>query len=301
MARPNGHCRSSTISATKFGVSIFVTTTVIILSQHLSFAQQCEVTCSQTSVIRDRPYDELIEIAQNRQWEDEEDFGSGDNGDLFDVIRRYKLKSRNDEGDLVEKLRRKRSPIIYETTSSVPSYFNTSIDVNTAATTLLVSALFGLGYYLVIEKPNIVGVAPPDQPQPGTLLGGGIPLGRSEFVKEARGLFRSLDLGSGLYPVAVFPPYADNELKLPGGYRSTALIFEEKKCPNNRKRRGLGEFKKSVKQGYWKLPWNNAAVKEFKDNFVYGVNRIGSVFAQIDRYLFHSGPEKLKKSRQKNS
>merc|ERR1712141_546809 len=144
-------------SCTIFGV-IFVT---VIISQqfHLSFAQQCEVTCSQTSVIRDRPYDELIEIAQNRQWEDEEDFGSGDNGDLFDVIRRYKLK-RNDDGDLVEKLRRKRSPLIYETTSSVPSYFNTSIDANTAATTLLVSALFGLGYYLVTEKPNIVGVAP---------------------------------------------------------------------------------------------------------------------------------------------
>ena len=77
-ARPNGHNRS-TISATKFGVSIFVTTTVIILSQHLSFAQQCEVTCSQTAVIRDRPYSELVETAQTRGWEDEQDFGKGDN------------------------------------------------------------------------------------------------------------------------------------------------------------------------------------------------------------------------------
>ena len=105
---------------------IFVT---VIISQQfrLSFAQQCEVTCSQTSVIRDRPYDELIEIAQNRQWEDEEDFGSGDNGDLFDVIRRYRSKRSQDKShsekfskmSLVK--RGKRSPIFISTSTSTNS------------------------------------------------------------------------------------------------------------------------------------------------------------------------------------
>ena len=278
MARPNGHGRSSSISATKFGVSIFVTTTVIILSQHLSYAQQCEVTCSQTAVIRDRPYSELVETAQNRGWEDEQDFGKGDNGDLFDIvdpIRYKKLKSKSGENeDLLHNnnIRKRRSPLVFQTSATNLTFLeNSSIDVNTAATTLLVSALMALGYYLVTEEPNIVGAAPVDFPnQPGTPLGGGIPLGRSVFVKEARGLFRSLDIGNGLYPVSVFPPFGDKDSYSSNHYRSTALIFEDKKCPNtNRKRRDLREFKKSV--------------KEFKDNFVYGVNRIGSVFEQIDR------------------
>ena len=279
MARPNGHGRNSrSISATKFGVSIYVATTVIILSQHLSYAQQCEVTCSQTAVIRDRPYSELVETAQTRGWEDEQDFGKGDNGDLFDIIRRYKkLKSKSGEnGDLLHdddnNIRKRRSPLVFQTSSTNLTFLeNSSIDVNTAATTLLVSALMALGYYLVTEEPNIVGAAPVDFPnQPGTPLGGGIPLGRSVFVKEARGLFRSLDIGNGLYPVSVFPPFGDKDSYSSNHYRSTALIFEDKKCPNtNRKRRDLREFKKSV--------------KEFKDNFVYGVNRIGSVFEQIDR------------------
>ena len=279
MARPNGHGRSSsTINATKFGVSIFVTTTVIILSQHLSYAQQCEVTCSQTAVIRDRPYSELVETAQTRGWEDEQDFGKGDNGDLFDIvdpIRYKKLKSKSGEnGDLLHNnnIRKRRSPLVFQTSATNLTFLeNSSIDVNTAATTLLVSALMALGYYLVTEEPNIVGAAPVDFPnQPGTPLGGGIPLGRSVFVKEARGLFRSLDIGNGLYPVSVFPPFGDKDSYSSNHYRSTALIFEDKKCPNtNRKRRDLREFKKSV--------------IEFKDNFVYGVNRIGSVFEQIDR------------------
>ena len=269
------HDHGSSSSCTIFGV-IFVT---VIISQQfdLSFAQQCEVTCSQTAVIRDRPYSELVETAQTRGWEDEQDFGKGDNGDLFDIIRRYKklLKSKSGEnGDLLHNnnIRKRRSPLVFQTSATNLTFLeNSSIDVNTAATTLLVSALMALGYYLVTEEPNIVGAAPVDFPnQPGTPLGGGIPLGRSVFVKEARGLFRSLDIGNGLYPVSVFPPFGDKDSYSSNHYRSTALIFEDKKCPNtNRKRRDLRGFKKSV--------------KEFKDNFVYGVNRIGSVFEQIDR------------------
>ena len=69
--------------------TIFVT---VIISQwyQLSFAQQCEVTCTQTAVIRDRTYSDVLEVAQNREWELEDDFG----GDLLDIIRKYKSRSK---------------------------------------------------------------------------------------------------------------------------------------------------------------------------------------------------------------
>ena len=78
-------------SITIFGV-IFVT---VIISQwyHLTFAQQCEVTCTQTAVIRERPYSEVLEVAQNRAWELEDDFG----GDLVDIIRKYKSRSKRSD------------------------------------------------------------------------------------------------------------------------------------------------------------------------------------------------------------
>ena len=80
MARPD---------STIFGV-IFVT---VIISQwyHVSFAQQqCAVTCTQTAVIRERTYSDVLEVAQNREWELEDDFG----GDLLDIIRKYKSRSK---------------------------------------------------------------------------------------------------------------------------------------------------------------------------------------------------------------
>ena len=88
------HKGSSSATISLQGV-IFVT---VIISQqfHLSFAQQCSVTCSQTAVIRNKPYDEQIEVVQNRQWEDEQNFGSGDNGDLFDVCLLYTSPSPRD-------------------------------------------------------------------------------------------------------------------------------------------------------------------------------------------------------------
>ena len=78
-------------SGTIFDV-IFVT---VIISQwyHFSFAQQCEVTCTQTAVIRERPYSEVFEVAQNREWELADDFG----GDLLDIIRKYKSRSKRSD------------------------------------------------------------------------------------------------------------------------------------------------------------------------------------------------------------
>ena len=64
----------------------------MIISQryHLSFAQQCEVTCTQTAAIRGRSYSDCLEVAQNREWELEDDFG----GDLPGFLRNYKLAQR---------------------------------------------------------------------------------------------------------------------------------------------------------------------------------------------------------------
>ena len=66
---------------------IFVLTIKISQRYHLSFAQQCEVTCTQTAVIRERTYSDCLEVAQNREWELEDDFG----GDLPGFVRNYKL------------------------------------------------------------------------------------------------------------------------------------------------------------------------------------------------------------------
>ena len=69
-----------------FGV-IFVLTMIISQQYHLSFAQQCEVTCTQTAILREKPYSDCLEVAQNREWELEDDFG----GDLPGFVRNYKL------------------------------------------------------------------------------------------------------------------------------------------------------------------------------------------------------------------
>ena len=66
---------------------LFLLTMIISQRYHLSFAQQCEVTCTQTAVIRERTYSDCLEVAQNREWELEDDFG----GDLPGFVRNYKL------------------------------------------------------------------------------------------------------------------------------------------------------------------------------------------------------------------
>ena len=71
---------------------LFLLTVTMIISQryHLSFAQQCEVTCTQTAILREKPYSDCLEVAQNREWELEDDFG----GDLPGFVRNYKLAQR---------------------------------------------------------------------------------------------------------------------------------------------------------------------------------------------------------------
>ena len=64
---------------------------VLFLQCNLSLAQQsCTVSCAQTAVSRNRPYEEIFEVVQNRDWENEDDFG----GDLTDIIRRHKRVKR---------------------------------------------------------------------------------------------------------------------------------------------------------------------------------------------------------------
>ena len=69
---------------------LFLLTMIISQQYHLSFAQQCEVTCTQTAVIRGQSYSDCLEVAQNREWELEDDFG----GDLPDFLRNHKLAQR---------------------------------------------------------------------------------------------------------------------------------------------------------------------------------------------------------------
>ena len=69
--------------------------TIILFLSDPSLAQVCSVSCTQTVYTRNRPYQEAIEIIQNRRWEDEDDFGD----ELGDLILRH--------------LRNKRSPQYY--------------------------------------------------------------------------------------------------------------------------------------------------------------------------------------------
>ena len=83
----------STLNLAKFLVVSFKISSVIILQQcKLSLAQQsCTVSCSQSAITRNMPYEEVFEIIQNREWENEDDFGA----DLLDlIIRRHKRVKR---------------------------------------------------------------------------------------------------------------------------------------------------------------------------------------------------------------
>ena len=72
--------------------SIFL---MIALQCNISLAQQCTVSCAQTAIIRTMPYEEILEVVQNREWETEDDFGE----DLLDLIRRHKRFKRKNSGE----------------------------------------------------------------------------------------------------------------------------------------------------------------------------------------------------------
>ena len=209
MARPAAKLRLKSYSLM---LSIIIAT----LQFHELFAQQCDLSCSQTAVIRNMPYEELVEIAQNRMWEDEEDFC----GDLCDIARRRKYSQK----------RVKRSPAI---PLNVDLNVNQYDNKETMAMFAFSVAAAAFGNYLVQEEPLSVA-APPVCPKGGC---GGLPRGRGKFIKEARSLFndliKSAGLPKGLNPVSVFPPYADEKvISDESGFRTTALIFEDKKCPD---------------------------------------------------------------------
>ena len=94
--------------------SFSILLTVVFSKCDLSLAQICSVSCTQTAVARNRPYQEAFEIIQNRGWEEEDDFG----GDLADLIRRHKRVKRvphpdfgGDLEDFIQQHNRiKRSP-----------------------------------------------------------------------------------------------------------------------------------------------------------------------------------------------
>ena len=63
---------------------------IVLLLCDPSFAQICSVSCTQTAIVRNRPYEEAFEIIQNRDWEQQDDFRD----DLEDLIIRHKRVKR---------------------------------------------------------------------------------------------------------------------------------------------------------------------------------------------------------------
>ena len=58
---------------------------MILLQCDSSLGQMCSLSCTQTAIVRNMPYEEAYKIVQNREWELEDDFG-----DDSILIRRYK-------------------------------------------------------------------------------------------------------------------------------------------------------------------------------------------------------------------
>ena len=65
----------------------------------VSLGQQCTISCTQVAVLRNMPYEEIFEIIENREWENEENFGA----DLLDLIRRRKRVKRANIGEIIGK------------------------------------------------------------------------------------------------------------------------------------------------------------------------------------------------------
>ena len=81
----------STLNLAKFLVVSLISSVIILQQCKLSLAQQsCTVSCAQSAITRNMPYEEVFEFIQNREWENEDDFG----GDLSDIIRRHKRVKR---------------------------------------------------------------------------------------------------------------------------------------------------------------------------------------------------------------
>ena len=76
-----------------FGIHL----TIVLLQIKISLAQQCTVSCTQVAVLRNMPYEEIFEIIENREWENEENFGA----DLLDLIRRRKRVKRAIVGESI--------------------------------------------------------------------------------------------------------------------------------------------------------------------------------------------------------
>ena len=70
-----------------FGIYL---TTVLLLKIKVSLTQQCTISCTQTAVLRNMPYEDIFETIENREWENEDDFGE----DFLDLIQRHKRVKR---------------------------------------------------------------------------------------------------------------------------------------------------------------------------------------------------------------
>ena len=82
-------------SFTNFSIFLII----VLLQCDPSLAQICSVACTQKAIVRNRPYQEAFEIVQNREWEDEDDFGD-DLGDL--ILRRVKRTPQGKSSNRVD-------------------------------------------------------------------------------------------------------------------------------------------------------------------------------------------------------
>ena len=76
-----------------FGIFLII----VKLQIKLSLAQQCTVSCTQIAVIRNLPYEEIFETIENREWENEDDFGA----DFLDLIQRHRRVKRSNVGETI--------------------------------------------------------------------------------------------------------------------------------------------------------------------------------------------------------
>ena len=218
-------------------VSFLIVLTIVLFKSDQSLAQVCSVSCTQTAIARNRPYEEAFEIIQNREWEDEDDFGD-ELGDL--ILRRNKRNIRN-----------KRAPSYAPASAPSPSPEPDTMDgimeaLEMAAAPAAAAGLIGVANMVM---PMFMGSAPTSGspppnfagPPPGAPGGGFPPTALANpTVIAGTSLFAGLGLIGAGQLVALFDLPRTND-----NFAATAGIFEEGNGPQSR-RRGKREAKKQI-------------------------------------------------------
>ena len=233
-------------------VSFLRVLTIVLFKSDQSLAQVCSVSCTQTAIARNRPYEEAFEIIQNREWEDEDDFGD-ELGDL--ILRRH--------------IRNKRAPAYAPASAPSPSPEPDTMDgimeaLEMAAAPAAAAGLIGVAnmvmpMFMGSASAPTSGSAPLNfsGPQPGTPGGGFLPSALANpTVIAGTSLFAALSLVGAGPLVALFDLPATDPNKA-----AIAGIFEEGNGPPSR-RRGKREVKKQMILFAKLLLWINETIEK---------------------------------------